>query len=244
MSVAARSGIKVAIGLSVLLHLLLFTVFHASVGHGLGGALVPPETHYLGNAAAGGSVANGRVRTVLSPVVFSLPSEMGFSRTLYNDPLRTRLTFSQPVESERFLAVETARRDSDAPIDAGGLMLTGARASLLAVPEQALAVAQKGPSARRVNMAPALKERLAGGVVLPPALNQAADSAWQVKAAVSISAAGRVRHVFLDQPLESPALNLQVLQLLYGLRFKSGAQPVEGSVEIYSPEPVGPEGAP
>ena len=42
--------------------------------------------------------------------------------------------------------------------------------------------------------------------------------------------------MFLEQPLESAPLNQQVLQLLYGLRFKPGAGSVEGSIEIYSPE--------
>jgi hypothetical protein len=165
-----------------------------------------------------------------------LPSEMGFSRDLLLDDLRTRLTFSQQAESENFLEVDPVSRDADALVIPQKLMLTAGVGSGPQVPADTFPVLKKGPSAPRVYVAPELQERLLGGVVLPPELNKATATPWEVRADVSITKQGSVGHVFLEAPLESSKLNHEVIRLLYGLRFKSADGPVEGSIEIYSAE--------
>ncbi|MDH3346060.1 MAG: hypothetical protein OEL75_02635, partial [Kiritimatiellaceae bacterium] len=116
------------------------------------------------------------------------------------------------------------------------LMLTATDRTGPRHPGEGLKTEVERPFARRVYVAPELKERLEGGIVLPPELNMESDTAWEARAAISISGDGLVKHVFLDQPLESTELNQQVLRLLYGLHFKVGELPVEGRIEIYSPE--------
>jgi hypothetical protein len=238
-----RRAIELAACLSVLMHLLLFMAVRPSNGSALSGIPVPPETHYLAKPAGNLPRAGSNIRTLWSPVLFSLPSEMGFSRDLLNENLRTRLTFSQQVESEQFLKVDPVLRDTGPQVVPQDLMVTAGAEPAPRLPQDSFQTLDKRPAARRVYVAPELKERLVGGVVLPPALNKDVAAPWEVRADVSISKQGAVRHVFLDRPLESAPLNRQVLQLLYGLRFSPGTGPVEGSIEIYSPETTPTAGA-
>lgn len=228
-------GIFMACGLAGTLHLLLFAAVSPTDGKGSVGTMMPPATRYLVQAAANLPESGSEVRTVCSPVLFSLPSNMGFSRELMEKDVHTRLSFSQQVEAERFLAVDSAKRVADVRLTPQELMLTAGVASSPGLPADGFLGLEKRPAARRVNLAPELKERLVDGVVLPPALNKDVTEPWEIHASVSVSEYGAVNHVFLDKPLKSVPLNRHVLQLLYGLRFKPG-QAVDGSIEIYSPE--------
>ena len=235
MTLVPSRELFVPAGLAVIMHLLLFAAFQPKTGRDLGGILVAPNTSYIGPAVSGPSMSGNEVRTIQSPVIFSLPSNMGFSRELTTQDVRTRLTFSKQVETERFLEVESTIRDADAQLHPQELMLTAGTSSAPELPTDIFQPRQNLLAARRVNLAPELKERLLGGIVLPPALNQETSNPWEVRASVSVSEQGSVKHVFLDQPMDSATLNQQLLQLLYGLQFKGG-ETIEGSIEIYSPE--------
>lgn len=235
MTFVQSKGFLYAAGLAVIMHLFLFTAIRPKTGRELTGMLVPPATSYRVRAPSSLSMSEHDVRTIWSPVIFSLPSHMGFSRELTEQDVRTRLTFSQQMESERFLVVDPMAHHGATTMEPQQLMVSAAQTSTPGLPVDIFQALEKRPAARRVNLAPELKERLLGGVVLPSELNQETASPWEVHASVSVSEQGMVEHVFLDHPLESLPLNQQLLQLLYGLRFKSGEM-VEGSVEIYSPE--------
>jgi len=230
----SRRSIELAVCLAVMMHLLLFMLMRPASSPVVG-VRVPPATSYLPQSAEQLPMSGNAVRTIKSPVVFSLPSSMGFSRELLQQDVSTRLTISQQVQPERFLEIESAGPGGDALVVPQELMLTAGGAAAPRLPVGNVEALEKRPSARRVHLAAELKERLVGGVVLPPELNQEVEAPWEVRASVSVSTQGSVKHVFLDQPLASAPLNQKVLQLLYGLRFKSGG-PVEGSIEIYSPE--------
>jgi hypothetical protein len=156
--------------------------------------------------------------------------------------MSTRLTFSQPEESETFLAVDPSARSAKAALIPETLMLTAGAPATPPPPNRALPSVKKRPPARRVHVAPNLKDRLEGGIVLPPELNRQGGAAWEIQADISVSREGVVRHVFLEQPLEVAELNQSIVRLLHGLRFKSGVDSVEGRIEIYSAAPSG-EGA-
>lgn len=234
---------ELAVCLAVMMHLWLFMGIRPANGNGLAGAPVPPETHYLANASNPAPADGSAVRTVWSPVLFSLPSDMGFSRDLLQEKLRTRLTFKQPDETESFLVVDPAPRDVGAEVIPQELMLTAGARAAPRPPSGIFQPVENRPAPRRVYVAPALKERLVGGIVLPPELNRKEDAAWEVRADISISKRGVIRHVFLQQPLEAAPLNQSIIQLLYRLRFKPGDGPVDGRIEIYSPEAALGEGA-
>jgi hypothetical protein len=227
------SGILLVSGAAIALHLLLFTTTWHKAGNGLEGVLVAPETYFMARKGKQLPDTGSNARTVWSPVMFSLPSDMGFSRDLLQQDVRTRLTFSQQTESEQFLEVDPAARLADERIARQELMLTAGTAAAPGLPDALLQAEERRPAAPRVYVAPELKERLLGGIVLPPELNKEVATPWQARALVSVSEQGTVQHVFLEQPLDTALLNQKVLQLLYSLRFKSG-KITDGSIEIYS----------
>lgn len=235
MTDAPNRGIFTAAILAVALHALLFLARPGN-GKGVAGVLVAPKTRYLVQLEQNLSMTGSEIRTVKSPVVFSLPSSVGFSRALLENDVATPLnTFSRPEQSENFLDVDLAPVAGQDALVPRELMLTSGEPGAPGVPSDVYQTVAERPSARRVTIAPELKDRLVGGVVLPPALNQEVEKPWEAKASVTVSEAGNVQHVFLEKPLEQAQLNQQVLQLLYGLRFKPGRL-VEGEVGIYSPE--------
>jgi hypothetical protein len=232
-----RKVIGLAVCCSVTMHLLLFLVVRPASGNGLGGAPVPPETYYL--ARSSDSARSGQLRSVWSPVLFSLPSEMGFSHDLLNERPRTSLTFKQPNDKESFLHVDGAPNEDSLKINPAELLLISSGLGVLRPPARAVSAEDDRHLApRRVYMAPELKERLMGGIVLPPELNLRGegDAAWEIHADLRVSERGTIEYVLFEKPLSEETLNRAVLRLLYGLRFKSGVDPVDGRIEIYSPE--------
>ncbi len=230
MTFAPDRPIAVAAGIACALHLLLFVALRPSNGREAPAVAAAPATRYLARTS-------DEVRTVWSPAVFSLPSRMSFSRQYLSQEIESP-RFRLPLPAfDSFVEVDPAAPSGGDALLSGELMLS-AKDSRLGLPPDASGPAGKRSAARRVYLVPKLKARLTGGIVLPPELNHEVAAPWSVRASLGISEQGGVSHVFLDQPLESAALNQQVLKLLYGLRFKAG-DAVEGSVEIYSPESVG-----
>jgi hypothetical protein len=237
-----RRAIERAACLAVLLHLALFLAIRPVSGSRAPEALTPPGTYYLAKASAALPSNGADARTVWSPLLFSLPSEAGFSHDLLQEMPRTPSTYFPQAELEDFLEADPVPRGTAAQVQPQELMLTTFGNTAPKLPASEFQSMRKHPAARRVYVVPELKERLVGGIILPPELNKEVDAAWEAHASVHISRQGVVRHIFLDQPLESAELNGQVLQMLYGLRFKPGEVPVDGRIEIYSPKPTGDSG--
>lgn len=231
---APNREIILATGAALLLHMLLFAAVQPTSDRAIDRPSVPPRTRYLPASAEDTAVADSTVRTVRSPVMFSLPSSMGFSQELVDNDVKTKLSFLQPVKTEHFLEGATSSRYSDVQLAPLDLMVSKGDKG----PPLPFVFADAEPPrlvATRVALAAELKSRLVGGIVLPPQLNREVETPWEVHASISVSEQGAVRHILLEQPLESPERNQQVLQLLYSLRFKAG-EPMEGSIDIYSPE--------
>jgi len=227
----------IAAGAALSMHLLLFVAAGPSRGNAAAHRTVPPQTHYL-HASTGEAVsAENDVRTVRSPVVFSLPSVMGFTQELMNNDVRTKLSFLQPVQTEHFLEAKGVPQYSGEQLAPVQLMVSGMEKEP-SLPAAGIDVEPPQVAATRVVLAPELKSRLVGGIVLPSELNGVVATPWEVHASISVSEQGAVRHILLEQPIESPERNQQILRLLYSLRFKAG-EPIESSIDIYSPEADG-----
>ena len=231
---APGMGWVLAAGAALSFHLLLFVAVQPSRGNIADRPSAPPRTRYLMSASGGAADPEGDVRTVRSPVVFSLPSAMGFSQELLSNDVKTKLSFLQTVKTEHFLEVDTGPQYAGewlAPLD----LRISNREKAPPLPVIAVDSEPLRMTGTRVVLAPELKTRLVGGIVLPPELNRSVETPWEVHASISVSEQGSVRHILLEQPLESPERNQQVLRLLYGLRFKPG-EPIESGIDIYSPE--------
>ncbi len=223
-----------AVGLGLLMHSLLFVAAKPSNGAARSPDWKPPRTDY---AFMNGmdDVDAVAVRTVNSPVLFSLPLDVGFSGELQHHDVQNQKVFSPlPVQAEHFLDIDSVSAQAVGRLRSDDLMIS-ARVRPPRLPDDAAAAEQSQIQTRRVMLPPDIRNRLIGSIVLPPALNQPSETPWTARASVSISEQGVVEHVFLEQPLESSVMNQQVLQLIYSLRFKAGIA-AESIVEIYSPE--------
>ena len=237
MTIALDRRVVLAVGLALLMHGLLFLMARPNFGGGLSGVRVPPSTHYMVQSAEPFSMEGSDVRTIRSPVMFSLPSEMGFSRFLHDQEVRTRLTFSQPVEAEYFLDIPALEAGKSAIRSVGLPVMSLSGNPGPGVPVEHSMPSGNRPSARQLAMDPELRVRMDGSIVLPAELKQAVEKPWEVRASLHISEEGVVEHVLLDKPLEYPALNQQVIRLLYSLHFTAG-NAVDASIEIFSPDPL------
>lgn len=237
MTHAPGMGWVLATGVALSLHLLLFVAVEPSRGNVSDRQASPPHTRYLPALAGEAANAEGDARMVRSPVLFSLPTAMGFTQELLSHDVRTKLSFLQPVKTEHFLDVEAGPQYSGEWLAPLALKISSRNKG----PALPVGVVETEPPrlvATRVVLAPELKSRIVGGIVLPPELNGSVETPWEVHASISVSEQGAVRHILLDQPLESPERNQQVLRLLYSLRFKAG-EPIESGIDIYSPEADG-----
>lgn len=236
MSVGNWRALEWAASLAVILHLALFAAFRPAPARGPSGGLVPPRTQYLAKASGTLPINEVDARLVWSPLLFSFPSEKGFSKVSLTKRPHTPTIDLSPSELGSFLELKAFSYPVDRQVMSQTRKLIAEIKPAPQLPAREYKSLGKPPSARRVYVAPELKERLVGGIVLPPELNKEVGTAWEVHASISISEQGEVRHVFLDHPLESPELNRQVQRLFRSLRFKPGNSPVDGRIEIYSPE--------
>jgi len=227
-----------AVGAALALHALFFVIFRAAPQSYTQNHPAPPSTGYL-FSPAGTAVApeGGDVRLIWSPILFSFPSKMGFSRELLQERLHTMLSSNkQEQDTESFLVTDNGLAVAKDAVPVETLSLSSVRRPGPPLPASPVEPSGSTLSSRRVYMAPELKSRLKGGVELTADLNKAGPSAWQARADVTVSEQGMVRHVFLEKPLQPPELNRAVLQTIYRLKFSPAAWPVHGRIEIYSPE--------
>ena len=210
------SQIKVilpAVSVAVMMHLLLFAAMTPKSNVRLSGIPVSPKTSYMMGGFMDADQVDLNVWSLRSPLVFSLPSEMGFSRELNAHDVQTKLTFSQEVITEHFLESDDSALQDEGGLESQELLLTSSSVSAPGLPSDVYVSAEKRASARRVYLTPALRERLAGGVVLPAELNQQVDTPWKARARITISEGGVVQHILLDKPLESASLNLSLIHI-------------------------------
>ncbi len=227
-------GIYWAVGIAVLMHILLFIAMRPKPAAATVRSIFePPNTGYLAQKS-GGKMNGDAVRTMWSPVLFSLPSdEMGFSRELAFQDVKTPLHLDNPTEYEHFLNVNPADKNAARKLASQELMLTAGIPDSPRLPFRNSEPSVPVPAEKRVHLSSNLKQRLPETIVLPEELNRPTEKPWEVSASITVTDLGRVEHVLLKQPLESVPLNRAVLKLLYGLQFKSG-EPVEGHIDIFS----------
>jgi hypothetical protein len=233
MKQVPSKGIMLAFSLAVMMHLLLFVSALPSDETVKSVNLSPPQTHYA-MPDADGAADESTIRMLKSPVLSSLPSALGFSGELLQHDVQNPKKFTPlSVPSAHFLELSSSAQHRGERLNVKDLMISAAERGP-GLPADTSSQDEVYPVGKRVQLAPALQGRLEGGIVLPSGLNQETDTPWMVHAEISISEQGIVEHVFLEQPLESVALNQQVLQVLYSLNFKAGAAQ-QSSIEIYSP---------
>lgn len=230
-------GALVATGVAVGLHVILFLGATKANDRSELRRRTAPFVGYNTLPVSGDDtlVSANAVRILNSPVLFSLPSSVGFSRFLRINDVETKKSFVQQVYAEAFLEVDPLDYLAQKSSDVTQLRVLSPSRKL-GIPRKATSF-KASPVLKLFLLSDALEERLINDPELPFAFSDPTEKAWEVIAQINVSESGRVEHVFLEHPVESKELNQQILLFLYGLRFAPGL-PIEGTVELHSIEVI------
>lgn len=172
-----------------------------------------------------------------SPLLFSLPTPYGFSRTIQMEALETRGIPAVPIPSPPLMEFDQALTAAVIHRE-HALSESRLRAALLPyrpTPEPP-AIPPASPDAGPVWRP---HPTLANQGFAPPqawiAQLPETPAPWSVTAVIDLDEKGRVRHVFLSEPHQDRALNAAIVNMLRQGRAQAGEQPVSGMVTIAWP---------
>jgi len=229
--------IKMAIGIAILFHLLLFTLAKSTTPQKTIHPAPPKTTYRLPTKESDPTPALNQ-QNIWSPLLFSFPSKMGFSHEYLMQRLETHITFPAPEQTEYFLPLSVQDLFNNFSSTKTKKLLSRPQKTRLPHPiDPDLALPPRKNNTPRIRLSPTLKPRLDLPVPLSPALNTPPEKPWEAHATITLSAYGRVEHIFLQKPIEDPARNKAVLLWIYNLRFKPAHHPTTGTLELFSPSP-------
>ena len=194
-----------------------------------------PATAYLPNPL-GPPRPERDPRILRSPVLFALPSPLGFSRKILREPFRVPLTFIQPAESAALLPLTLSALDADVPLHLSDLMVFSPRSAPPPLPEVGapLPVAPPAPPQPTLRLSSALQQRLFEPAKPPATLQPAGSEPLFLRAVLYLDPDGTVHAVFFEKPPPAP-LEIPLLAYLRQLRFRPADAAAVGSVELFLP---------
>jgi hypothetical protein len=207
-------------------------------------APVVPEVTYAPIQAApeSGGPALADARTLWSPVLFSLPTPMGFSRSALARRIGSQPPLAVPGDTAIFL--ERPAPSDERVIRVGesveALMRESPDRFAFHVPD----VPALTPTA--VSTGETVRVELLGGLAgrrfvrmdLPDEPRVRGDTAWEAGAYLEVDGEGRVVHVLLENPSESAKLNGMLVRSMRGWRMESAGRPHSGRVTLRYPGPA------
>lgn len=196
---------------------------------------VAPELTYLPEYASNAATAESDARTLMTPVLFSLPSTVGFSKPIMqyregmqegNYKLRKDMAFlehSITPRDENFLSWPR-HMDSQVAFILNNPAITKPRTTLsrdrIVDPKPSVYVSFTGE----------LDGNLFESREIDPELEKTFEPPWKATAAVSFDQAGLPTQLFLETPTEQPELNSAIVRNLYTWRLQSGSGPASGKI--------------
>jgi len=230
--------IKYIIGFAIIFHLLLFSIATplASKKQPLP---TPPKTTYMFPQQNSTNSSSTQIQqNIWSPLLFAFPSEVGFSRDYLKQRLQTRITFPAPEKTEYFLKISLQELFGIHSSTETQKLLTRPQKTTLPIPQNnSFIQSLKKTTPPRYRFSSNLKSRINLPLTFSDLLNRPTSKPWGIRARVSVSAYGRVTHLFLQNPIKDPTLNQAILLWIYNLQFKPALQSTTGTIELFSPYP-------
>ena len=218
---------KSSIGYVSILIILIFCCFSWEHKVAIQGDILP-TTNILGGEKGSSAID---MRKLGSPLLFSFPSEIGYSGAVHEEDNKIDITFVQTVQKERYFSPEWLTKSEVSPSEAVFIIPSMNQHADF---EPVYPPVTPPPNKQRIVLRAPLHHRLLESPIFPDILSMKENRTWHARAFLQVSSLGFVEHLFLDQPLVSEPMNQALLRMLYGLRFTSGT-PSEGWVDIYSP---------
>jgi hypothetical protein len=193
----------------------------------------PVHARFLpARAPAEGGEAQHDLRVMWSPVLFALPTPMGFSRAPAAGDGHDRPRVQRPtLEPQLMPAPQIATLAPVVPVprkpvlnDGAEFRIDSAAPVFTALPAvtNRLSLELIGPLAD----VPCLEK------ALPPVPPELTQETWQVVAKLEVGREGRVRHVFLDPPSASADFNMHLTQAFLRWRFAPSAAVAQGQARL------------
>ena len=209
-----------------------------------------PHARFLpARTLADGGEPQSDLRVMWSPVLFALPTPMGFSRAPAAGDGHDRPRVQRPNLEPQLMPPPTASLKSVVPAskfpgfnDGANFRLDGAEPVFAAMPAATNSLTTEILGGLRDT--PCLEKPLPA---LPPEL---ISDSWAVAATLEVGREGRVQHVFLDPPSASAAFNVQLTQAFFRWRFAPSSAAAQGVVHLHhvtapkAPQPAPKETAP
>lgn len=184
-----------------------------------------------------GADSGGEARTVWSPVLFALPSAVGFSRPMLQQELDLRPPLDPPSKSVMFLKrAESSAAAAATPgtplADLVAQALQGA--GVLPESSPAFSILPHTPSHGLVDieLSPSLKGAEPRELPRLEVRRLPANKPWEAVAYVVISASGEMERVLLEEPTPSARWNDLLVRALWQLRFDDLADERRGRITI------------
>lgn len=166
------------------------------------------------------------VREVQSPLLFAFPSSVGYSAAIDGSTMRTELRFAKTVQREYFL-------DTGYAVDQRKPLVVLSDFDERGVPvveEPAYALRWEPHGDSSVVVSDNLRRRwVASSFEMPVEV----EGSFLVRAQVDVSEHGRVKHLFVESPIENGVWNQAVVRALYAMPFEPGSRE-SGWVEVRS----------
>jgi hypothetical protein len=191
----------------------------------------------IGGATDG--VPPADLRVLWSPVLFALPTPMGFSRTALTNDVGARPPLTPPGDTAVFLdrAAPTQARVAQMGQNMEELVFQSSTSLPLRVSEEPVFGDKPAPTGEtiQIEFAGDLAGRTFSRFGLPEDPRVRGENAWEAGAYVEIGPDGRVRHVLLEEPSPSAKLNAMLVRAILGWQMDGPGGAVGGRVTLRHP---------
>ena len=157
------------------------------------------------------------VREVQSPLLFAFPSTAGYSAEMDSSMTRTELRFAKTVQREYFLEAGYAVEPGN-PLD---VLDDFVEQGIPVIEEPAYALRWEFHEDQTVVMSDNLQRRWVTSSFDSP---EEIEGSFFVRAQIEVSENGRVKHLFVESPIENRVWNQAVVRALYAMQFEAGSR--------------------
>jgi hypothetical protein len=198
-----------------------------------------PTVTFLPEPGPGGEEIAADARAIWSPAVFSLPSEVGFSRGALTNGIGGRPPLQGPGSESLFLAPPAgAARESEfryAPD-----LEDSVRGALTNLPDRVPEAYVFGATATtgtgvQVELSSGLERRRIRAMDVPPDDVLLKDKPWEVSAFVEFNREGKVSGVFLETKSSFEDVDAWLIHALWRWQVEDAKEPLHGRVMFRSP---------
>ena len=157
------------------------------------------------------------VREVQSPLLFAFPSTMGYSAEIDSSTTRTELRFAKTVQREYFLETGYAAEPGNPLVVLGDFI----EQEIPIMEEPDYALRWEFHQDQTVVMSDSLQRRWVTSSFDSP---EEIEGSFFVRAQIEVSENGRVKHLFVESPIENGVWNQAVVRALYAMQFEAGSR--------------------